>query len=384
MRSRRVRRSSRFFVPATALVLGCAAGVAVLLHVRSGAEAEPRAAGHAKPASAKPASKPVAARHAVLFGISDPELIHLSAAGQAKVLRRMRAIGINSIRFDANWDWVQFGGQDSFDWTMLDREVHSARAAGMTVELVIDGCPPWARLPGSGSESAPQPASAQQFATWAAEVAARYRPSGVNDFEIWNEPNDVKFWQPKANPAFYTKMLADSYRAIRKADPAAFVIVGGLAPVESRHGSLSAIAFLQAIYAHGGKSYFNAVATHPYSFPALPETYEPWSAWSQMSQTSPSLRSVMTAHGDGSKQLWITEFGAPSSGPSGVGAAGQAAELTQAIALAKSSSWIRALYVYTWQDMGTNARSNADWFGLLTHSGQRKLAYAAVAKALGK
>lgn len=364
----------RLLVPTSVVVLGCVVAGGVILHAKNGA------------AQARQSIVPhhAASRHAVYFGVSDPELIHQSTRVQAAQLARMKSIGITAIRMDANWDWVQFGGPQSFYWTQIDQEIRSAHAAGMAVDLVIDGCPRWAALPGTSGDPAPRPASAQQFASWAGDVARRYASLGVKLFEIWNEPNDTKFWQPKADPAFYTRMLADSYKAIKRVEPSALVMVGGLAPVTSRGGSLSAIAFLRAIYARGAKSYFNAVAIHPYSFPALPDTYEPWSAWSQMSQTNPSLRSVMKSHGDWRKPIWITEFGAPSDGPSGVGASGQAAELRQAIAAAKSTRWIAAIFVYTWQDAGTNTRTNADWFGLLTNRAHAKPAYWAVKTAIGK
>jgi hypothetical protein len=137
------------------------------------------------------------------------------------------------------------------------------------------------------------------------------------------------------------------------------------------------------MYADGAKGSFDAVGDHPYSYPALPNTYEPWSGWSQMSRTSPSIRSVMASNGDGGKQIWITEAGAPSSGPDGVGQAAQASALTQAIADAKTTSWIGALYLYSWQDAGTNLLDPQDWFGLLTATGAPKLARTDVAKAIG-
>ena len=136
------------------------------------------------------------------------------------------------------------------------------------------------------------------------------------------------------------------------------------------------------MYADGAKGYFDAVGYHPYSYPALPDTYETWSGWSQMSQTPVSIQSVMAANGDASVPLWLTEVGAPTSGPDGVGTAAQAEELTQAIANAKASSSIAGLYIYTYEDSGTDTTIDDDWFGLLTASGAEKPSYAAVAAAL--
>jgi hypothetical protein len=158
-------------------------------------------------------------------------------------------------------------------------------------------------------------------------------------------------------------------------------MLGGLAPVRTAHGSYSEISFLKAIYADGGKGTFDAVAVHPYTFPMLPGTYAPLSGWSEMNETSPSLRSIMKSHGDGKKPIWITEFGAPSSGPSGVGLKGQAAEVKQAIMLARSYSWVDAIYIYSWRDLGTKKWTNADWFGLLTFGNKKKPSYQAVISA---
>ena len=316
------------------------------------------------------------------FGIADPNLINETATLQASQLAAMKAIGISSVRLDANWDWVQYGGPQTFDWTQLDQVVKSVRAAGMSVDLIIDGCPPWAALAGTSGDASPQPASSAQYATWAAEVAARYAPQGVGTFEIWNEPNNAGFWQPKPNPAAYTADLKAAYASIKSVDPSAFVISGGLAPEVNDGTNINAVTFLQDMYADGAKGSFDAVGYHPYSYPARPNTYKSWSGWSQMAQTSPSIRSVMTSNGDSSKQIWITETGAPSAGPDGVGQAAEATALTQAIADAKATSWIGGLYIYSWQDQGTDSTNDQDWFGLMTAAGAPKLAYAAVAAAI--
>ena len=80
------------------------------------------------------------------FGIADPILLGETTTMQASQLAAMKAIGISSVRVDADWGSVQAAGAGTFDWTRLDRAVRSARAAGMLVDLIIDGCPRWAAL----------------------------------------------------------------------------------------------------------------------------------------------------------------------------------------------------------------------------------------------
>ncbi len=316
-------------------------------------------------------------------GMADPDLLGESASTQAAQLAGMKAIGISEIRLDADWDWVQYGGENSFDWAQLDQAVASVRAARMSLDLIVDGCPPWAAVSGTEGDPSPQPASSARYAHWAAEVAARYGPRGVGTFEIWNEPNNVAFWQPAPNPAAYTADLIAAYQAIKDVDPPAFVLSGGLAPESNDGTNISPVTFLQRIYAYGARGHFDGVGYHPYSYPALPKTYDSWSGWSQMDQTSPSIRSVMAANGDRGKRIYITEVGAPSGGPQGVGQRSQATEFTQAIEAAKTTSWIGGIYLYTWQDDGTDTRNTEDWFGLVTAAGVHKPAYAAVKNAIG-
>jgi polysaccharide biosynthesis protein PslG len=329
-----------------------------------------------------PVKTPPAHPKARLYGISDPALLGQAASEQKSQLAAMKAIGINSIRVDANWAAVQPDGPSTFDWGQLDQTVNSILSAGMSADLIIDGCPLWAALPGASGDPAPAPASSAQYATFAAQVAARYAPAGVSIFEIWNEPNSAEFWQPAPNPQAYTAILKAAYAAIKKVVPSALVISGGLAPATTDGANISPLDFLQAMYADGVKGSFDALGFHPYTFPAAPDTYEPWSAWSQMDQTTPSVRSVMASNGDSGKKIWITEYGAPSSGPDGVGEAAQSASLTQAIDAARSTSWIGSIYLYTWVDSGNSPADRGDEYGLLTDGGEQKLAYHGVAAAL--
>jgi polysaccharide biosynthesis protein PslG len=326
---------------------------------------------------------PAARQQGRIFGMSDPALLGETASQQKSDLAAMKAIGIDSIRVDADWSEVQPNGPSKFDWGTLDQTVSSIMAAGMSADLIIDGCPQWAATSGSDTSSAPTPASPAQYATFAAQVAARFAPVGVNDFEIWNEPNITEFWQPAPNPQAYTAILKAAYPAIKKVVPSATVISGGLSPATSDGMNVSPTDFVKAIYADGAKGDFDALGFHPYSFPATPDTYETWSAWSQMSETRPSVRSVMASYGDSGKKIWITEYGAPSSGPDGIGQAAQSASLTQAIYKARSTSWIGALYLYTWVDDARDfASDQGDEYGLITDGGTKKAAYHGVASAL--
>ena len=254
--------------------------------------------------------------------------------------------------------------------------VSAIQRGGLTADLIIDQCPPWAAASGAQGSFA-QPASPTAFGNWAAAVAKRYYGKGAKYFEIWNEPNIPEFWSPSPDPAAYTADLKAAYTAIKAVAPSAMVITAGLAPAADSSNSYDIVTFVQDMYADGAQGYFDALGDHPYTYPFTPDNVMLGSAWSEMSQTSPSLRSLMAAHGDSAKKIWITEYGAPTSGTSQrVSDAEQSDEIVQAIAQAKQLGWIGSFYIYTWED------SSSDGFGLLTSDGAQKPAYAAVAAAL--
>jgi len=325
---------------------------------------------------------PAAAVSGRPLGVADPDLIGASAASQTSQIAAMKALGITAVRLDARWDWVQYGGPTSYDWKDLDRTVGNLRAAGLTVDLLVAGCPTWAAAADRSSSGACHPASAAQFGQWAGAVAARFHPQGVRLYEIWNEPNQAASWGPAADPAAFAAILAAAFQAIKKVSSDTVVLSGGLAPTTTAGGDVNGTSFLASVYAHGGKGTFDAVGYHAYCYPALPDSVQSWSGWSQMAATSPSLRSVMTANGDSGKQIWITEAGAPTAGPHGVGEQAQAQTITQAVAGAASASWVGGLFLYTWRDAGTDAGDSEDWFGLTTEAGTGKPALAALQRAI--
>jgi hypothetical protein len=318
---------------------------------------------------------------APIIGIADNNLLGLPAKEQAAQFSAMRSIGITSVRVDANWRLVQYLGPSDFDWRVLDQEVRSIRSAGMSVDLIIDGCPSWAAIPIAKNDMFAQPKSSSEFATYAAEVVTRYRSMGVKYFEVWNEPNINEFWRPRPNPAAYTADLVAAYASIKKVDPAAVVISAGLAPASDNGVNYTPLTFVSDMYQDGVKGSFDYLGIHPYSYPALPDAASPGSAWYSMDESSPSIRSIMIANGDSSKKIWITEFGAPTTGRPGVSPAAQSETLTQALAYVDKTNWVGAFYMYSWRDTTATPTASSS-FGLETFDGTPKPSFYAVSAAL--
>jgi hypothetical protein len=158
----------------------------------------------------------------------------------------MRDAGISVVRDDASWDSAEAQppdpatGQHQYRWAERDARVAAMARYGLRWYPIVDYSASWASsIP--GDQFAP-PARDEDFAAFAAALAARYGRGGafwaehpelpalpVESYEIWNEPDFSQFWHADGEPgARYASLYASSRAAIKQADPAARVVVGGL------------------------------------------------------------------------------------------------------------------------------------------------------------
>ncbi len=177
----------------------------------------------------------------------------------------------------------------------------------------------------------------------------------------------------------YAALLKAASAAIRSADPDATVILGGLAAATSSDFSGKAIAateFLETVYAQGAGDFFDAVGFHPYTGSDLPDLNARRNSWGLMAGP---IRSVMAAHGDEAKKIWITEYGAPTNeNDGGVPEARQAELLASGVRIARDTPWLGPLFWYSYRDLGTDPADSEDWFGLMAEDGRAKPARAAL------
>jgi len=176
----------------------------------------------------------------------------------------------------------------------------------------------------------------------------------VEGWVVLNEAN-TNYFGFSGDVVEYTSLLKIAYTRAKEADPNIKIITTNALALE---GPSSGIAFLQGIYANGGKGYFDIVGIDPYCYPESP--LEPnVDRWGHSFWNLPTLRDVMVANGDGDKPVWIVEFGyrTPSSNYpvdhwSTCTEADQATFLVQALELAKTWPWLERFYIYEWMDSG--------------------------------
>jgi polysaccharide biosynthesis protein PslG len=278
----------------------------------------------------------------------------MKTASQSRYADKLASLGAGWFRYGFEWSGVEVA-RGSFRWGHLDQAITHLDRRGIKVLGLLAYAPDWSH-PGQAGDKYP-PHDAADFGRFCGLAAARYPQ--VPAWEVWNEPNLAIFFQPRPDPEKYVSMLKACYAAIKRVQPQDVVLGGALSGYgtygqQASDGTMNPTSFLERMYAAGARGHFDAVSHHPYSW-GLGTAYDPASAWSNLVSTNPSLRSVMVANADEAKQIWATEWGAPTDE---VSEQRQAELIREAFPKWRSFAWAGPLFVYQLRDEG------AERFGL--------------------
>ncbi|MEU0495643.1 cellulase family glycosylhydrolase [Mycobacterium sp. NPDC006124] len=322
----------------------------------------------APPATAAPRSIPAAG-----YGFGDGAQTTWLDGDEAN--RELDAVA----RTNATWfrvlvPWAQIEqSRGQYDWAQTDMIIDAARTRNLKVLGVISYTPAWAKPPGTSLSTPPD--NAADFANFGA-AAAKHYGSRVSTWQLWNEPNLPMFFGDMVNSASrYSEMVKAAYPAIKAALPSSSVILAGLSRLP---GDDSPPSYLNKMYAAGIKGNFDAAAAHPYVFPTGLAA-DPENGWSDVQK----MRDIMISRGDGSKKIWLTEFGAPTCDCSdGVSQGEQGKQILDVLAAAAATNYSGPAFIYSIRDTDTTNRGDRETnFGaLLTSDWQPKMAASLLAR----
>ncbi|MDA2891465.1 cellulase family glycosylhydrolase [Mycolicibacterium sp. BiH015] len=312
--------------------------------------------------------------------------LHLRGADAATVKREfdlMAAMNVTWVRIDIDWSAVE-PRRGKLQWEQTDLLVREAVAHNMNVLVMLGFTPAWAQPAGANSLPDPRhsrPKDLAAFGNFARLAAERYAPLGVRSWEIWNEPNTVKFWPTRPDADEYGNLFRTAAASIRGVDPRATLLIGGLGPQYDTPGNeIPPAEYLEQLYSNGAAQLADGIAVHPYSYPHLP--MDPAQRQIGGFVDLPELQAVMAAHGDGDKLVWITEFGAPTgTSVNAVSEAQQAAILMAARDQVAQWNWAGPLMYYELVDGGTDPSDGEQNFGVLRTDLSLKAAALALMEA---
>jgi hypothetical protein len=284
-----------------------------------------------------------------------------------KDLARMRSGGVETLRMPLSWAGTQRSRRGDYDWSGFDGTVVAAAENGIEILPVLSEAPGWA----TGNARRMPVDSGRQRQAWAQFVRAaveRYGRRGefwsehgpgsrdplprlpIRAWQVWNEENFFYFTKP-VSPGRYARLLAVTRPAVRRADPRAEIVLGGLFanPKQGPPAAMDAVDFLDRLYrSRGVKANFDAVALHPYAADV-----------GELRVAVEGVRATMARHGDRRSGLYVTEIGwgsayNPRLVAFEVGLQGQARELRGAYEYLLSNRHrlhLRQVDWFTWKDL---------------------------------
>jgi hypothetical protein len=302
--------------------------------------------------------------------------VNLSSLSPAGV-EQATALGAKWVRVFVPWvDVEPARGQYGQNWLAEYDRLLATLPKGSRAIFDVVGAPAWE----SGSSAAnATPANPADYAALLHFLAQRWA-GRVAAYEIWNEEDASRWWAGAPDPGAYTHLLQSAYTAVKSADPAAAVVLGGLTGNDYN--------FLQGVYEAGGKGYFDAVGVHTDTACniASPETFlrDPNGRLDQDSFLAyREVHATEAANGD-DKPIWMTETSwrttsatCPEGAWAGQKAEGvseeqQATFLTQAYHCMAEDPYVQ---LALWYPLGDAPAVSS---GLTRANGSHKPAYAAM------
>ena len=223
----------------------------------------------------------------------------------------------------------------------------------------------------------------KRFARYAEELVKRYGDK-VTLWEIWNEPSKALGIDPGTS---YYELLKETYTTIKALQPNSTVICSGGAP------NLVDGAYLTPIFQSGGVKYMDGFAMHTYVAPFNPEDGyrtkgHPFLKNVSVSSLWPHYKKMIETYSKKSKPLtaWITEMGwfqadtliRDDGEILYIDEARQAAYITRLYLMSRRYNTTSCVYVYDFQNDGTNIKEKEHNFGIIRKDFSPKAAYCAV------
>ena len=200
--------------------------------------------------------------------------------------------GIDLLRISFGWDGIE-NSKDQYDWLFWDQFVSSAvDDHGITLIPYICYTPLW----NSTNDDIDNfwhypPKDYDEFGEFVFDLVNRYKDR-IKTWELWNEPDIQIFWAGDQDE--FAKLIRIGSEAVRRADPEAKVVLGGLAHDPD---------WLESLFRdHGVSPYVDIVNMHNY--------YETWAdkPLEEVDDYINRVAHIVDLYGDG-QTLWMAEVG---------------------------------------------------------------------------
>jgi hypothetical protein len=308
-----------------------------------------------------------------------------------------KQLGVTRIRVNLLWAYTMPKSQYNarrkpaainYNFTQIDQLIDRAAPNGIRVHLSLTGpAPRWANARRRGTTQSWYKPNARYFGEFAS-VAANHFKGRVDRYSVWNEPNWKTWLGPlKAAPSIYRAMYVRAYKAIKKADRSAQVLIGETSPYGRPGLSTSPLAFLRKVTCVNS-SYrrvrkcprlkADGYAHHPYDFRHSPSYQYPGSdnvtigTLSRLTRALDRLKrsGALRPTRGGRMPLYLTEYGYFAAGKRALPARTRSRYLKQAYTIALRNGRVKSQLQYLMLVLPRGSDSTFNT-GLVTRTGKR-------------
>jgi len=314
---------------------------------------------------------------APFFGINC-DLVWEPAEDWPKIVETLMEAKVQTLRMPLRWTVLETK-RGEWDFSRVDDAI---KIVPDSVEILatLMSVPSWANgtVPGEceGWFDCYPPKDLKDWENFVQTVVRRYK-NRIHHWEIWNEQNGVDFYRPIPNPKEYTELLKTAYETIKKEDPSALVLLGGLqmnGVIPSPWSPVKVPNYLEDLYKNGAKPYFDICNIHPYVLPDEGAEY-------MMNMIKDTFK-VMEKYGDAQKPVWITEVGAGINEKDT--AEDQATLLFDTFRVTRKEPRIHRVYWFLLRDTEENILGPEETMGIVTRKFEKRPAFFAYLRSVNE
>ncbi len=221
-------------------------------------------------------------------------------------------MGFNWVRTGVGWDVIEsdFTEPPTYHWEIADKIVKDCVARNLQILWGLPYTPQWASSNGRQNGYPKDDTARRHWRMFVRAVAERYAKQ-INYFEVWNEPNNARFWQGTAEQ-YVNYILIPAAEEIKAVNPNNEVVAPTL--MNRRGARISVESFFGELGKLGANKYIDIVSQNVYE--KNPKNlvdqfiigdYECWFVFCVKKRVG--LFDIYDQNGFSGHKVWINEFG---------------------------------------------------------------------------
>jgi hypothetical protein len=276
---------------------------------------------------------------------------------QAQIVDLLARSGVNAVRDDAQWRFVETAKGNYQIPRAWDSFVDAVNARSIKPVLILD----YGNQLYDGGDKPRSPEAIEAFVRYAAFVVKHFT-GRVKYYEVWNEWDNTTGGFPAATPEDYARLFDQVYPALKRVDPSAVILLGA---------GIQKPQYYEGLARLGVVARADGIAIHPYNYDPIfgPETSADFLM--QLEQR------LVALSGRPGIDMYVTEIGWPTHVGHGMYPESREAEYAyRTVMLLSALPFIKGIWWYDLKDDGQDPANKEHHYGMFHFDASDKPALA--------